>query len=71
MTSYNDDPVQDHVPEFMDITESSGDNGDENDVEVDLESHVQVKKHASKMATNKEKGKQKSPPPPPTKLGGP
>jgi len=39
MASYNDDLVQDHVREFMDITESSGDNGDENDMEVDLESH--------------------------------
>ena len=71
MASYNDDPVQDHVPKFMDISESSGDNGDGNDVEVDLESHVKVKKQASKRATNKGKGNQKRPPPPPTNLGGP
>ena len=44
MASYNDDLVQDNVPEFMDIMKSSGDNGDGNDVEVDLESHVKVKK---------------------------
>ncbi|KAJ8430073.1 hypothetical protein Cgig2_008520 [Carnegiea gigantea] len=71
MASYNDDPVQDHVPEFMDIAESSGNNGDGNDVEVDLESHVKVKKvkkQASKMATNKEKGNQRRPLPPPTKV---
>ncbi|KAJ8429318.1 hypothetical protein Cgig2_025074 [Carnegiea gigantea] len=72
--SYNGDPIQDHVPEFIDITESSGDNGDGNDVEVDVESHVKVKKvkkQASKMATNKEKGNQRRPSPPPTNLGGP
>ena len=55
MASYNDDPVQDHVPEVMDITESSGDNGDGNDVDVDLESHVKVKKQASKMATTRKR----------------
>ncbi|KAJ8420406.1 hypothetical protein Cgig2_020750 [Carnegiea gigantea] len=38
------------------------------DMEVDLESHVKVKKQSSKMATNKEKGKQKRPPPHPTNL---
>ena len=54
MAGYNDDPVQDYVREFMDITESSGDN-----VEADLESHVKVQKQASKTTTNKGKGKQK------------
>ena len=71
MAGYNDDPVQDYIREFMDITESFGDNGDENDVEVDLESHVKVKKQASKTATNKDKGKEKRPPPHPTDLGDP
>jgi len=54
MAGYNDDPVQDYIREFMDITESSGDN-----VEADLESHVKVKKQASKTTTNKGKGKKK------------
>uniref|UniRef100_A0A7C8YZY9 BED-type domain-containing protein n=1 Tax=Opuntia streptacantha TaxID=393608 RepID=A0A7C8YZY9_OPUST len=54
MAGYNDDPVQDHVCEFMDITQSSGDN-----VEADLESHVKVKKQAPKTTTNKGKGKEK------------
>ena len=72
MIGYNDDLVQDYVCEFMDITESSGDNGDEHDVEADLESHVKVKKQASKTAKNKgnskgrENGKAKMPPPHPT-----
>ncbi|KAJ8432087.1 hypothetical protein Cgig2_001168 [Carnegiea gigantea] len=71
MASYNDDLVQDHVREFMDMMESYGDNADGNDMEVHLESHVKVKKQASKMATNKEKGKQKRPPSHPTNLGDP
>ena len=59
MASYNDDPIQDHIREFMDITESSKDNGDGNDVEVDSESHVKcrnkhlrwpkIRKRASKI----------------------
>ena len=73
MTSYSDDPVQDHVREFMGITYSYEDNGDGNDVELDLESHVKVKKQAYKAGTNKDKGKEKGKakrsPPHPTHLG--
>ena len=71
MGSYNDDPIHDHVREFMDITKLSRDNGDGNDVEAGLESHAKVKKQAFKMATHKEKGKQKRPPPHLTNLGEP
>ncbi|KAJ8430599.1 hypothetical protein Cgig2_001684 [Carnegiea gigantea] len=75
MGSYDDDPLNEYDPvcEIINITESSGDNCDRDDVGVDLESYVKMKKQASKMATNKDKGKGKGkakrPPPHLTNLG--